>query len=114
MLSRQPVIVAGDLSARISLLCQLQPVMMMIFIIMIIVIVMMILLMIPMTMVIMAGHLSARISLPCQLQPVMMMISMKIILLIKIMGLPRVTTQFMYKPYEILKIMSGFNVEDTI
>ena len=44
----------------------------------------------------------------------MMMILMRIILLIKIMGLPKVTTQFMYKPYEILKIMSDFNVEDTI
>ena len=86
----------------------------MIFTIVIIVIVMMILMMKLMTSVIMAEDLSARISLLFQLQPVMMMISMRIILLIKIMGLPRVTTQFMYKPYEILKIMSDFNVEDTI
>ena len=67
---------------------------------MIIVIVMMILMMKLMTMVIMAGDLSARISLLFQLQPVMMMmISMRIILLIKIMGLPKVTAQFMYKSY---------------
>ena len=70
---------------------------------MIIVIVMMILMMKLMTMVIMAGDLSARISLLFQLQPVMMMmISMRIILLIKIMGLPKVTAQFMHKPYYIL------------
>ena len=70
---------------------------MMIFIIMIIVIVMMMKLM---TMVIMAGDLSARISLLFQLQPVMMMMILKrIILLIKIMGLPKVTAQFMYRPY---------------
>ena len=49
-----------------------------------------------------------------ELQPVMMMILMRIILLIKIMGLPKVTTQFMYKPYGILKIVLDFNVEDTI
>ena len=57
MLSRQPVIVAGDLSARITLLCQLQTVMMMILVIMIMV---MILMMKLMRRVIVPGDLSAR------------------------------------------------------